>query len=289
MVDHFNLHGDESFEEKALSNDISKEKFMIFSLSPISEDSENLNRLLSSTIVVTPSKLNFGDEFTYRFCDEISKICGTFRSIPETGTILLDYEGFCQIASKSDIIINTLASNLEITNESALEQVQNFFRDKTVIVQASGVQGTIYKAGSYIQSAGSAGLVANTLALARLAGVSGVQVLKAQPMLAIAIPTTGAMFFYGCAAIVGNNTIGKVCTSAGDVLALPMKGVEVMWNSYMNPSIQRIFGIPVILNMTQTFKTGPGYTVQEMARYIRFNKTSVVRRMKDKIINWLSN
>ena len=125
-----------------------------------------------------------------------------------------------------------------------MEQAQNFFRDKNVIVQAAGAQGTLYKVGSYLQSAGSAGLVANTLALAKLAGVSGLQILKAQPYLAVAIPTTGAMFFYGCGAIAGNTTIGKALITTGDALALPMKGVEIMWNSYGNPIIQKVFGIP---------------------------------------------
>ena len=64
-------------------------------------------------------------------------------------------------------------------------------------VQAKGVQGTLSKVGSYLQSAGSLRVVANTLALAKLAGVSGLEVLKAQPILAVAIPTSAAMFFYG--------------------------------------------------------------------------------------------
>ena len=83
------------------------------------------------------------------------------------------------------------------------------------------------------------------------------RILQSQSAFAVAIPTTGAMFFYGCGAIAGNNTIGKAFVTTGDVLALPMKGIEVMWNSYGNPVIQKVFGIPVILNMTQTFKTGP--------------------------------
>lgn len=118
------------------------------------------------------------------------------------------------------------------------------------MVQPVGVQGAVYKVGSYLQSAGSAGLVSQTLALAKLAGVSGWGILQAQPALAIAIPTTGAMFFYGCGAIAGNNTIGKALVTTGDVFALPMKGVEIMWNSYVNRVIRKVFGIPVILNMT---------------------------------------
>jgi hypothetical protein len=112
--------------------------------------------------------------------------------------------------------------------------------------------------------------------------------LKAQPYLPVAIPTTGAMFFYRCGAIAGSTAVGKALITTGDVLALPMKGVEIMWNSYGNPIIQKVFGIPVILNMTQTVKTGPGYTVEEVAKYISLNNKSLLKAIKDKIIHWLS-
>jgi hypothetical protein len=88
--------------------------------------------------------------------------------------------------------------------------------------------------------------------------------LQAQPALAVAILTTGAIFFYACGAVTRNNPIGKALVTTGDILALPMKGVEITWNSYGNPIIQQVFGIPVIFNMTQTFKTGPGYTLKEI-------------------------
>ena len=286
MIGYPFFYGNDNLVQKDLNQD---EKFMIFSLDPVTENSElTLTQASSLPILVKPFKLGLGDEFTYQFCDQISQLCGTFRVMPETKTLVLDYEGFCKLVSKSDIIVSTLSSDLEITKESAMEQAQNFFRDKNVIVQAGGVQGALYKVGSYLQSAGSAGLVANTLTLAKLAGVSGLEILKAQPSLAIAIPTTGAMFFYGCGAIAGNTIIGKTLITLGDGLALPMKGVEIMWNSYGNPIIQKVFGIPVILNMTQTFKTGPGYTVEEIAKYISPNNKSFLKAIKDKIIHWLS-
>lgn len=94
---------------------------MIFSLTPISENSEiRLNTLPLFPVIVESSELQLGDRFTYRFCDEISKVCGSFRLIPETGSLVLDYDGFCQVVSKSDVIINTLVSDLEITRQSAL-------------------------------------------------------------------------------------------------------------------------------------------------------------------------
>lgn len=70
-----------------------------------------------------------------------------------------------------------------------------------------------------MQTAGSAGLVAQTSQLAKLAQVSGLTVLKAEPML---------------------------------------------------------------LNMTQSFKTGPGYTVEEVMQHIKFNKTSILKQVKKK-------
>jgi hypothetical protein len=274
------------YENEDLDQD---EIFMIFSLDPITENSElNLTQAVSLSVVVDTVKLGLGDEFAYQFCDQISQICGTFRVIPETQTLVLDYNGFCQLASESGMILDTVSYNLAITKDEAMQQAQNFFNNKNVIVQAGGAQGALYKVGSYLQSAGSAGLVANTLVLAKLAGVSGLQILKAQPILAVAIPTTGAIFFYGCGAIVGNNAFGKTLVTTGDVLAFPMKGVEIMWNSYGNPVIQKVFGIPIILNMTQAFKTGPGYTLKEIATYIPLNKKSILKTIKEKIIGWLS-
>jgi hypothetical protein len=262
------------------------QKFMVFFLKSVSQSSV----LTGPLVVVETAGLGLGDEFTYRFCDQISKVCGGFHSIPETQTLVLDYDGFCRLVSQSDVIIQTLSCDLEITKQSAIEQAQLFFSDKNVIVQAEGIQGVVYKVGSYMQSAGSAGLVANTIALAQLAGVTGLQILKAQPLLVVAIPTTGAMFFYGCGAIVGNNTVGKALITTGDILALPMKGVEIMWNSYGNMAVQKVFGMPVILNMTQTFKTGPGYTLKEISKYASINKESVFkvikRKIKEKIAKW---
>jgi uncharacterized membrane protein (UPF0136 family) len=199
------------YENEDLDQD---EIFMIFSLDPITENSElNLTQAVSLSVVVDTVKLGLGDEFAYQFCDQISQICGTFRVIPETQTLVLDYNGFCQLASESGMILDTVSYNLAITKDEAMQQAQNFFNNKNVIVQAGGAQGALYKVGSYLQSAGSAGLVANTLVLAKLAGVSGLQILKAQPILAVAIPTTGAIFFYGCGAIVGNNAFGKTLVS----------------------------------------------------------------------------
>jgi hypothetical protein len=75
----------------------------------------------------------------------------------------------------------------------------------------------------------------------KLARVNGLQILQAQPFLAVAILTTGAMFFYGCGAIVGNTRIRKALITTGKVLALSMKDMEILWNSYGNSVTQKLF------------------------------------------------
>jgi hypothetical protein len=89
-------------------------------------------------------------------------------------------------------------------------QAQNVFREKNVIVRPAGVQGPLYKSGSYLQLVvGSYKLTPNIVVMAKLAEVNGLQILKVQPFLAVAILTTGAVFFYRCVAIVMENIAEK--------------------------------------------------------------------------------
>jgi hypothetical protein len=270
--------------------DLDQDKIsMIFSLDPVTENLEvNLTKTVALAIVTDTAKLGLGDQFSYEICDQILQICGTLSVIPQTKTLVMEYKDFCQLAAESDTIFSNISYNLSITKDQTMEEAQRFFRNNKIIVQASGAQGALYKVGSCLQSAGSAGLVANTMILAKLAGVTGLQILKAQPILVVAIPTTGSIFFYGCAAIVGNNPLGKTLVTTGDVLAIPMKGVEIIWNCYANPIMQKVFGIPIILNMTQAFKIGPGYTLKEISAYIPINQKSILKTVKEKMIKWLS-
>ena len=92
-------------------------KFMVFSLDSISQSSV----LTGPLVVFETADIALGDEFTYKFCDQISKVCGVFHSIPGTKTIVLDYDGFCRLASQSDVIMQSLSCELEITKQSALK------------------------------------------------------------------------------------------------------------------------------------------------------------------------
>ena len=190
MVRYLYYYGNESL--------IQDERLMLFCLDPITEEKAELNFVKASTIPIVlgePFRIPLADEFTYKFTDEISNVSGTFSLSPDAKTLVFDFDGFCQVASQTDPILTKVAADLAISKESAIRKAQDFFSDKTVIVQPGGVQGTVYKVGSYLQSVGSAGLVTQTVTLEKLAGAIGLQILNAQPALAIAIPTTGAIFF----------------------------------------------------------------------------------------------
>jgi hypothetical protein len=187
---------------------------------------------------------------------------------------VFDYNGFCTLVYNSDIILNNLASGLTVPKKLALLQAQNFFIHKNVIVQTTGVQGAVYQLGSVVQTRTSFGFTVHTLQMARLVGVNGLQVLKAQSFLAIAIANIGSLFFHACSLITVENLVGKTLSTTVDVLALPMRSFEIMWNSYGNTVIQKIFGIPVIFNLTQTVKRESGYTIEEIVSYIPLNHKS---------------
>lgn len=148
------------------------ENFMIFSLDPISEDWElKLAHASSLPILIESSQFKLGDKFSYQFFDQISRLCRSFQVISETQTLVLDSNGFCNLVSKSNLVISTISSDLGVSKISAIEQGQKFFQDKNIVVEAEGFQGAVYKVGSYLHSAGSAGLVIQTFGFAKLAGL----------------------------------------------------------------------------------------------------------------------
>jgi hypothetical protein len=103
------------------------------------------------SVVIETVKVGLSDEFNYQLCHQISQVCGTFVIIPGIETLVFDYKDFCKLALKSDMILDNISSKLVIIKESAMQQAQNFFINKNVIVQAERVQGTMYKVGSYFE------------------------------------------------------------------------------------------------------------------------------------------
>lgn len=89
--------------------------------------------LTGPLILIETAELKLGDEFTYQFCDQISQVCGVFRSIPETESLVLEYDGFCKLVSHMDVIIEKASYDLAIPQKAALEQAQLFLMTRMLL------------------------------------------------------------------------------------------------------------------------------------------------------------
>lgn len=202
--------------------------------------------------------------------------------IPETKTLLINTEDFAQLMSDGpQSVISNISANCNLNQTEAIKEISSFFEDKTLLVQPKGFQKFIYRAGTTLQTAGSASLATTTIANARAAGVTGYRIVRANPVILIAIPTLFGLGFHGCAALAGNTTIGRICTKAGNVCNYPMLGVELVYNAYLAPRIQKYLGLPTVLNYTSQVQRGSGFSFEEAVDMLIASKNnSVLKTVK---------
>lgn len=89
-------------------------------------------------------------------------------------------------------------------------------------------------------------------------GVTGLQLLSSQPLLFVAVCSSGALFFNGIGLLAGNNTIGNTSRAIGWGLNRPLAGVEMVLNRIPLKGFTSITGIPAVLNFTKTQAEGIG-------------------------------
>lgn len=273
-----------------------KRLFCALELISLPEDYEiallELDKLRDATLPMPifkqQSYSTIGDQFNATFCDHLSKICGKIGYEPKTKTFMLDYNDYCRFLAQGPKTIREMSYQLAIPEDEVMTKINGFFQENNMLISPSGIKGFAYRLGSYFQSGGTGIFLSRGLQAARVKGISGLEALSTQPYLFVAVLFTGSMFFYGCALLVGPETnVGKVCTTTGRVLGIPMHGMELMWNAYANPVVHKITGVPVLFNMTQSFQIGPGYTPKEIANYIGSNKKSIFKVVKETIISKL--
>jgi len=224
----------------------------------------------------------------YTICHQLSKRCHEIGYLPSSKTFVMTDNSFCQLVEETEELISDIALSLKVSDEQAISAVSNFFKDRSILVSQSGAPGYFYKIGTYLQTAGSATMVARTVSFAKMAGVSGLKILQTQPLLLITLPTVGAMFFHGCGSLAGNTTVGRTFNTIGNTLNLPMSYAELIYNTYASPAIARIFGIPTLLNYTKQASRGPGLDAQEATKLLGgVKKDSVIKHIKCWVIKKL--
>jgi hypothetical protein len=204
----------------------------------------------------------------FTISQELAQHCREITYISKSNTFLTDYDSFCKLMANGDKFVLNVSETLNIDRYQAGVEVAEFFKDKSFLVQPTGVQGILYQTGVVAQTLGSMGIVSKVLIAGQTVGATGAMVLQSQPAAIIAIPTIGAVFFYSVGLVVGNNTIGRGCNSVGKLLALPMMGVELFYNAYGATAIQKVTGVPTVLNLTKQITRGAGLDPSEVFRMI---------------------
>lgn len=229
-------------------------------------------------------KINFsGNAQSSIFCDLVREQCIGSVYIDASNTMILTNKSFEGVLETINSNLSHLDSVDPVAYNQLVKDTLNFFSERNVVVLQEGVQGKIFKAGQIVQSYGSVALTVESIMMSRVLGVTGSKVLAGQPLLYVALPTVGGIFFHGMSMIVGQNAVGRSCQSIGNILLLPMKGAELILNNIVFLPLGKITGIPILLNMTQTINMGPGLSVEDAKKMIDIAKKGKLSPLWKKI------
>lgn len=209
----------------------------------------------------------------YTVCSALTDTCGDLGYLPGSRTFVMSDKAFCNLTSNIPQFVNSVADSLDLTHSEAVESVTNYFKDKTLLVQPQGFEGTLYKAGGILQTGGISLYTVHIAGSAKLVGVTGTQLIASQPLLLIGIPTLFGMAFTSAAALGDPNGLySKTCMTLGKIFNFPMWGLEQGYNAYVAPLIYNIAGVKTTLNATQIAARGAGLNTTEALRVASMTK-----------------
>lgn len=203
---------------------------------------------------------NSGSQFDlsgYTICDEFMKNCQDFSYFSNTKTFFFANESFCNLVNQNKLFINNRSKVLNVDKNQAMNEILQFFDDKTLLIQQKRIQDLVHKIGTFVQTSGSMWIIARTRAMAKSGGMMGLNIIKSQPLIVIAIPTVGVLFFHVCGQLAGNNKVGPTCNIIDNILNVPMGYTELLYDSYIAPIINRTIGLPIILNNIEQAQRDP--------------------------------
>ncbi len=199
----------------------------------------------------------------YTICAELSKTSEALQYFGQSKTIILTNSNMWKLADALDPFVDNVTMALDISQDKALSEITNFFKDKTVTVMPKGAQGVIYKFGLYAEVVAPATFLGSAIAAGQTLGVRGLHVLASQPLLFVAVCSSGSLFFNGIGLLAGNNTIGNTSRAIGWGLNRPLAGVEVVLKHIPLKAFTAVTGIPAWLNFTKTQSDGSGISAND--------------------------
>lgn len=204
----------------------------------------------------------------YTILCETGKYCDALSFFPNAKTIVLEtgsqtHMFFTDFPYK---FVPGVANELQVSPEVAHHISTDFFSGNRVVVQPTGVQGTVYNMMKRIQNYGSMINTYEVVSIAKTTGMTGLKAVTNAPCVFIGATYVGGVFFSYLSIIAGHNPIGTFFNTTSYVLTLPMKGTEVVLNGIILGPISRTTGLPLILNATDQVHNGKGILVTDFAQ-----------------------
>ena len=203
---------------------------------------------------------------------------------PKSSKIVLDTGWSSNLINNFDQLIPTIAEDLGITQQAAVEKYVDFFSDKIVVVQPTGLQGKFYKLLNSVQNFVPMAYTSEAVSILKTTGMTGLKVIAQAPLTFVGATYIGALFFGYCGSVAGNNSVGVVFNSTSFLLSRPMRGVEITLNGLILRPISNVIGLPLILNGTQEMLNGKGLSIQEYTKigiaFERISNSTIVKKVR---------
>lgn len=224
----------------------------------------------------------------YTILCETGKYCDILSFFPNTNTIVLElnkksYPFFKDFPNQ---FIPELAKELDVSPQSAIDKSLDFFTNKRVVVQPTGVQGTVYNFMRHIQNYAPVAYTFEAVSVLKTTGITGVQIITSAPLTFVGATYLGGLVCGYFGSVAGNNTVGTIFNTSSYILTRPMRGVEITLNGLILQPLSNLTGFPLILNGTSEILAGKGINIKDYAKIcLAFERVSNVtskntRRLK---------
>ncbi len=198
--------------------------------------------------------------------------------------IVINSKSSKNLMSNFHQLLPKASQRLGVTVDTAYNDVTDFFKDKTIVVQHTGLQKKVYLSMRYLQNTLPAMQTYRAVTIAKTIGLTGKEIITKAPMTTVGTLYLGALFFEYCSIACGDNIVGRACGSIGWTCSRPMWCVETVLNGLFLRPLSHFIGLPMILNATQEIQRGAGLDLKDAAQiskaYNRISNSVVVDKCK---------
>ena len=173
-------------------------------------ESENIDRMIHSQIIrnrvckvnvhgFTLAEYRKFNPNGYTILCNLGETCQGVTYFPNTATVVLDANGTSNLLYNfQNYYLPNLATDLQVTQTEALSTSVDFFQNKQVRINPTGIQGTVYRTMQSLQNYIPMTNLAQAVTSLRTTGVTGFEIITSAPLTFVGSTYVGAMFFAYC-------------------------------------------------------------------------------------------